>query len=668
VSRVSKRHSAATKLIAEPPAWHFFGGKGGVGKTTCAAAWALAHAEHGANVLVVSTDPAHSLADAFTRSIGSTAKRIPTRRGRLEALEINSARVVARWIKRHRAALATLIERGTLLDREDVREMLALPVPGLDELAAFLQLGAFQTGGAYDLVVVDTAPTGHTLRLLETPDLIDQLGRALEAMDNRDAAIRAAFTRGRQADRPASLVAELHAQARMVSGLLRDPGRCEVRWVTLAEPVTVAETIDGIEWLRERSVALKGVVVNRVTPTPRGRCAECNVRRALEADALSPLTNVARALELRVVPDQPREPRGPSALREISGSLLSAASWQFFHRQRRLSRSGRSMAATNVARANRVPAKLVAATLNRGVVFFGGKGGVGKTTCAAAVALHAAREGRTVRLISVDPAPSLGDVLGTRIGDEWRTVAPRVIARELEARRVLEEYKSKYRQAVGDMFDRLLGGSVFDAAADRAVFEQLFDLAPAGVDEIVALLTVTSLATEGHEDGAELVIVDAAPTGHMLRFLAMPADVQRWVALLMRLVVKYQLASRAESIASNLVTLSRELRALSIMLRDPRRARVIAVTRAAALPRLETVRLLKELRRLKIAAPTLIVNAESVGTCARCRARRRVETSEIRRLRALCAPAKCTIIHAPLASPPPHGRRALLAWAAEWTR
>jgi arsenite-transporting ATPase len=237
--------------------------------------------------------------------------------------------------------------------------------------------------------------------------------------------------------------------------------------------------------------------------------------------------------------------------------------------------------------------------------------------------------------------------------------------RELDAAAVFDTYRRRYQDAVGDFFNRLTAGSAFDATADRVVFERLFDLAPPGIDELVALFTVADLLREASD---ELLIVDTAPTGHTLRLLEMQADVQQWIALLMQLVIKYRLAARAEAVARDLVQLSRALREFRALLADRKRAEFASVVRPAALPRLETERLLAALDRMRIASTRLIVNAETQGTCAVCRRRMRGEEREIARIRRLCAsvPGRCDIMHAPLRVPPPRGVQELLDWRATW--
>ena len=164
---------------AHTPRFAFFAGKGGTGKTTCAAAAAVAHAERGHRVAVISTDPAHSLGDALGRRLGPAPRRVPTRAGRLDAVELDADRALARWLGVRRPTLRTIAERGTYLDDEDLERLLRLSFPGVDELMALVELARLATHGAWDLVVVDTAPTGHTLRLLAMPETLQRIAGAL---------------------------------------------------------------------------------------------------------------------------------------------------------------------------------------------------------------------------------------------------------------------------------------------------------------------------------------------------------------------------------------------------------------------------------------------------------------------------------------------------------
>jgi arsenite-transporting ATPase len=617
-------------------------------------------------VLVLSTDPAHSLGDALEVAIGPRPRRIRTRAGRLDAVELDAPRAVARWLETRRPALSRLMDEGTLLDREDISQILGLPLPGIDELAAFLALAGFEQARHYDAVVLDTAPTGHTLRLLEMPRLVGRVVALLEAMSERRAAVARALG-GRVS--AVTLIEELRRDASAVEARLRS--HALFSWVTLPEPVTVRETIAGLEWLRGRGYPVAEIVVNRMTPEPSSPCAECGARIADERAALIELARVARAVPFRAIARQAREPRGAVALRRIADELKAARSWPALVRKGEWKRRSARPYRGPVPEGRRPELPLEVSVR---LLLFGGKGGVGKTTCAAAaaVAAAAAHPDRTIRLVSTDPAPSLGAVLQMTIGDGWRRVRGRghLEARELDAAAIFHRHRQRYRTMVGEVFDAVRGDSVFEARADRAIFERLFDLAPPGVDEMMGLLSVLDLSADRAGD---LVIVDTAPSGHTLRLLAQPADMQEWVAVLMRLVLKYRLAARAEPAARDLLALSRAIRGFRTRLADPAQTSFVAVARPAVLPLLETGRFLAEVRRLRIPTSAVVLNAPTGGKCPSCRAAARAEAREAGRLTRLCAdrPRRsglrgCAIIHAPLQVPPPRGARDLLNWSRAW--
>ena len=166
----------------------------------------------------------------------------------------------------------------------------------------------------------------------------------------------------------------------------------------------------------------------------------------------------------------------------------------------------------------------------------------------------------------------------------------------------------------------------------------------------------------------DAIVMDTAPTGHALRLLEMPALAREWVQALLRVLLKYRQIVRPGALAADLVELSRQIGALQDLLRDRAATHFIAVARAAELPRLETARLLARLRRLRLPAPVVVVNALTAtpGACPRCRADFRAERREMVRFGSLCRRYRCDIIHAPLAVPPPRGIVALEAWGQTW--
>jgi arsenite-transporting ATPase len=300
----------------------------------------------------------------------------------------------------------------------------------------------------------------------------------------------------------------------------------------------------------------------------------------------------------------------------------------------------------------------------------GGKGGVGKTTCAAAVALSACKRwpDRRILLISTDPAHSLGDVLAQTLGDRPAPISGRpgnLHARELDAGRVLAFIQQEYVGAIDRMFDRMRGRSAFDAAHDREVMRTLIDLAPPGLDELAAVLETTeALGAESAE--WDLVVMDTAPTGHALRLLEMPGLVHDWTHALMSILLKYQGVTPLGEVGAMLVRLSKGIRRLRDLLADRERTSFIAVTRAAALPRLETERLAARLDALGIHMPTIIVNAMGRGTCQRCHAAAAAGTRELGLLARMAARSGRQLVVTPTVIPAPRGVEAVQSWGGSW--
>jgi arsenite-transporting ATPase len=239
----------------------FFGGKGGVGKTTCASAMGLAASRAGRQVLLVSTDPAHSTSDIFERPIGSEPTRIADG---LHALEIDPAAESARYVTGVKAQIAQLFGHAIL--KEANRQIdLAASMPGAEEVALFDRIGALVRGEdpRFDLVVFDTAPTGHTLRLIRMPELMEAWIRALSRsrravlgveQDDRDDPIMNSLAE--RLDRLREL------RARLMSG--RDTAFV---LVLVPERLPIEETARAMTLLDESGVRIGGLIVNRVLPT-----------------------------------------------------------------------------------------------------------------------------------------------------------------------------------------------------------------------------------------------------------------------------------------------------------------------------------------------------------------------------------------------------------------
>jgi len=693
--------------------FRFFGGKGGVGKTTTAAAAALAAAERGRRVLLVSTDPAHSLGDALERRLSARPSRVPTRRGTLAAVELDADRALERWLAARRRPLRTIAARGTYLDEDDVDRLLALSLPGVDELIGLLELhrlaaaaprvavraarrstaeasrSASRGGGSGEAsgemiynIVVDTAPTGHTLRLLAMPDTLARIAGVLADMLAKHQFLGESLAGAHRRDAADALVAEIEGEARALNALLRDPARCRFTWVLVPEPLAVEEARDGVRALEEAGIAVDEIVVNRVTPAA-GRCDLCATRAAAESQVIARLPALFPGRRLSSVPALDREPRGAAGLRRAAVALATRPN----HRTkiispiispltsgaRRLRLLGRPAARTAAA------AAWLDALAPPGVrvLAFAGKGGVGKTSAAAAVALALAERRPDARILalSTDPAHSLGDALGLALGDDERLLpgVPGLAARELDAEAAFRLRRERYRASVDEVFDALLGGSRFDIAYDRDVVRELIDLAPPGLDELFGVLSLVDAVLGRERKAYDVVVLDTAPTGHALRLFAMPDAALEWVHALLAILLKYRTVVGLGELASDLLEVARDLRELTSLLRDPARTRVVAVTRPAALPRLETARLLRGLRRLRIAVGAVVINAVTPEVtarhCQRCRRAAAIERREIAALAAAVRSAagrRYAMISAPVEAPPPGGVADLARWLRRW--
>jgi arsenite-transporting ATPase len=672
------------------PPFTFFGGKGGVGKTTCAAARAVAAASNGARVLVVSTDPAHSLGDALGVRLSS---RVAPIRGvrRLMGVELDGPRAFARWLDAHRQALGDILEHGTWLDREDVDALLGLSIPGVDELIGMLEIVRLAgSPPAYDAVVVDTAPTGHMLRLLAAPATVATVAEVLDGLQAEHRFIREQIARVIRPEAADRLIAMLAAQAQETGALLRSPERASVHWVTLPEELSLAESEDALAALARSGIGVSTVIVNRVIPDG-APCPLCDRRRAAEHRTIARLgRRLGRGRAVWIVQADAREPRGVRALARIGRRLLgppaSRASLRSKPTPGRPAPESIGLDTAPASSALPLPPESIDAFRSARLIFFGGKGGVGKTTTAAAAAVRIARKWpeRRVLLLSTDPAHSIGDVLQAAVGDRPAGVpkAPANLhAMELDAAAALATRRASLEDAFREI-SAAFGAGDSGLMATGVGVDRLMELAPPGIDELFGVLSVVELLSETGEAASrsswpeinrpyDSIVVDTAPTGHALRLLEMPDAALGWVQVLMRVLLKYRSLARPGQLASELVDVSKSIRALQARLRDPRETSFVVVTRAAAMPRAETERLVKRLRALRLAIPAVVVNAMTFAPetkCSRCRSTAAAERAELTRLARLCRrrSAECVIIQTPMTAPPPRGVPALERWGRRW--
>jgi arsenite/tail-anchored protein-transporting ATPase len=593
----------------------FFGGKGGVGKTTAASATALYllnQLKRNQSILLFSTDPAHSLSDSLEVKIGNRLVEVKQLRGaRLFAYEMDASLALERFRAANTKVLAEIAERGTLLDEEDINELLSLSLPGLDEVMSLFELSELDREGKYAHIVVDTAPSGHTSRLLRLPEVFERMVRALDLMGEKHRYIVAHFARRRVVgDEVDVFLRDLSKRIEAVRAVLHDRKQTSFTLVTIPEAMSVLETQRYLALLTEQGVPVTDLIVNRVEQE-HGACEYCRARVRTQHPWIKEISSTFSDLQIHYVPLQPNEVRGIDDLKRI-GKLIWAD--EFEPRMTRI-KNPDSKSVSFVA-----PSSFSLEA--RKIVIFGGKGGVGKTTAAAAyaLALATANPDQQLLVFSTDPAHSLSDSLG-----EERL--PNLDVMEIDPGKWFEELKQRYRSWTDELFDSLAGGSRMEIKFDREAMRELVELTPPGIDEIAALGTISDLLDL---ERYQTLILDTAPTGHLIRFLELPQVAISWIRTFMKLLLKYKDVMRANQVAEELVALSKSIRKVIALLTDSERCEFVGVAIPERMSLEETADLAKSLENLKVPFNRLLINGlVPENDCKFCRSRRKMQEEVI---------------------------------------
>ncbi len=578
-----------------------FGGKGGVGKTTCATAAALMLAEQfdRSSFLLVSTDPAHSLADSLA---GFRAA------ANLKILEFEAEESFQKFKSRHIHHLREIASRGTFLDDEDINQFLDLSLPGMDEMMAFLEISNWVRERRYDRIIVDTAPTGHTLRLLGMPDLMGKWLQALDALLAKHRHLRSRFGHSGASDELDEFLEELGKSVEEAVALLRDPDRCRFVPVVLAEELSVQETVLLVKELRRLKVPVSDIVVNRLFPS--NDCAMCAHGRRRQMEELRNVLKHFSALPVWGMPLHSAEVRGKQlntfweSVAQLDASMISSLP-----------------AVEDLPVQVEAPARHPSPEMK--LLVFAGKGGVGKTTLACATALRLAEElrGKEILLFSTDPAHSLSFCLDVKVGPLGAKIVPGLTAMEIDAQAEFEALKQAYRQELAGFLQSLLPN--MDLTYDREVMEKILDLSPPGLDEIMALDLVMKFLAHGTYD---VFVLDSAPTGHLVRLLELPELIDQWLKVFFGVFLKYKRIFRLPGISDRLIEMSRNLKQLRRLLTDPARSALYGVTILSVMAFEETQDLVRACRRTGLSVPVLFLNlVTSESPCLLCSSLRRHE-------------------------------------------
>ncbi|MEM3525851.1 MAG: ArsA family ATPase [Candidatus Jordarchaeaceae archaeon] len=296
-----------------------FGGKGGVGKTSCAAASSIWAAEHGVETLVISTDPAHSLGDSFDQQIGPEIKKIKGIKN-LYGLELDPNKAFADYQK-------TLEQEGS--EESQMQSLLGgltgVTPPGADEALAFAKVLEYIENPEYDLIVFDTAPSGHTLRLLSLPDVLSgwvmNLLKIREYLSKFTGLFKRLVGKGGKEDHSLEALERLKNTIDVARGELSDPGSTAFVIVMIPEAMAIFETERLLSALNEYEIPCDHIIVNMVYPDVPD-CAFCRARRTMQQDNLKEIREIYDDFNITEVPLYKEEIRGIERLRELSKILF----------------------------------------------------------------------------------------------------------------------------------------------------------------------------------------------------------------------------------------------------------------------------------------------------------------------------------------------------------
>ncbi|AFY68579.1 arsenite efflux ATP-binding protein ArsA [Thalassoporum mexicanum PCC 7367] len=599
-----------------------FSGKGGVGKTTIACGFARRWAQlfPQQKILLLSTDPAHSLGDVLQAEVTDqpiALADLPNLRVR----SLSAEHLLQQFRAEHGDDLELLVERGSFVAGEDLQPVWDMGWPGLDELLGLLEIQRLLTQNEADRLVVDMAPSGHTLNLFGLSDFLDVLIDSLDLFQEKHRVVSQALAGKYQRDRVDQFLTQIRADHEAGKKLLQDREFTACLLVAIAEPMSLLESKRFLTRLQELDINCGGIFVNRLI----GLEDESNSNQANQVDVIAIENNNAqesdryaeqqqllqRFLELAqggqesesknsspifTLPMQSQEPVGGDRLDQLIKQLRSLDQVAIPE-------------TINVQFPAKIPPGLPDFIANdRKLILIGGKGGVGKTTVAAAIGWAMAQKypAQNIRLISIDPAHSLGDAFGKQLTHQPQNLSANLSAQEIDADLMLEQFRQDY---LWELAEIISGQGESDGAVQIAyspqAWRQIMAQALPGIDEMLALVQVIELLESQQQD---LIILDTAPTGHLLRFLEMPAAMGDWLAWILRLWLKYQDIIGGVDLIGRLRNLRLQVVQTQKKLKDANHTEFIGVVQAQSAIVAEHARLVETLQAKGVAQNYIVHN------------------------------------------------------------
>ena len=306
-----------------------------MGKTTCASSTGLYLAKEGFKTLVISTDPAHSLADSFGQKIGDEIYPVRNPRQRrgscpgqlastgvnLSGLEVSAEKALSQFKLKYEGQIKKIFNTSSYLDQEDINSFFTLPIPGIDEVMGFKAIVDLIDEAKFDKYIVDTAPTGHALRLLTLPELLDEWIKVLAKMRWKYRYMMTAFSGKYNPDEGDDFLMEMKKTVKRIECLLKDQNRCEFIAVTIPEDMAILETERMVNNLNKYGIKVGQLVVNNVLESRH--CEFCLERSKAQGEYIKQIRKKFNNLKITIIPLHPREVKGIESLNGLKDLLFA---------------------------------------------------------------------------------------------------------------------------------------------------------------------------------------------------------------------------------------------------------------------------------------------------------------------------------------------------------
>lgn len=544
----------------------FFSGKGGVGKTSMACTHAVRFANEGKRILIVTTDPASNLGDTFEQEIGHQITPIAAVPN-LSAMEIDPDQATQEYIDRAMEPIHTTFPAQIVkVMEEQMSGPCTAEVAAFDRFTDFL-VSTTQSREGYDLVIFDTAPTGHTIRLLELP---------AEWSQSIDLASEGS---GQTCIGPAAAIQDAKQKYERALAAIRDPSQTTFIFVLNPEAIAIRETQRAIGELRKLDIQNFQLIINGIIPVDGTQNSLYAARAEMQSHYLAQIEREFSIPQQRMTL-MASEIKGVDRLRTV-GKI-------FF--------DGRANDETLVQLKPRSPIpqssifqleSILSRNGYRRTLFFVGKGGVGKTVVSCITAVWLARQGYKTLLLTTDPAAHIGDVLGVPVGDNPDPVEglTSLWAVKIDPKDAAESYK-----------EHILSDARQRGRTESALKVMKEELNSPCTEEMAAFDQFIDYASQ---DDWQAVVFDTAPTGHTVRLLELPVEWSHQIELKVFASVD---ASAADDLAKQ------RFEKVIEMMRDPDQSTFAFVMTPESTPVLEAWRASKELETVGIHPGMVVAN------------------------------------------------------------